>query len=304
VASGEAPGRRLPTGRCRHCSRSVFNGGTACKARRCPGYAPLWAGDQRQKLFDNLLCFAREAGGSGRVALATLTGPGQDVLPWDRRRCASLGKHTCSGNLGCRVDERRGDAWNRSAPDRWRRVHRRAYQETKRQHPELWVLARVWEMQHRGVLHVHPVLAIGTSAQLRAAVAYIDALARLAPQYGFGFADRKVKRISAKAAAAYLSSYFVTGKRDKATLQQSVLTHWMPRSIVHVSVRLTQVTGVTMRELRFRRFVWARYGWLIRAGAPELARRLAERERVIGGPLEGDEVDRATFAFFARADDP
>ncbi len=30
----------------------------------------------------------------------------------------------------------------------------------------------------------------------------------------------------------------------------------MPRSIVHVSNELTQRTGVTMRELRFRRFVW------------------------------------------------
>ncbi len=29
----------------------------------------------------------------------------------------------------------------------------------------------------------------------------------------------------------------------------------MPRSIIHVSAELTQLTGVTM-ELRFRRFVW------------------------------------------------
>jgi hypothetical protein len=32
--------------------------------------------------------------------------------------------------------------------------------------------------------------------------------------------------------------------------------HRMPRSIIHVSCDLTQKTGVTMRELRFRRFVW------------------------------------------------
>ena len=30
----------------------------------------------------------------------------------------------------------------------------------------------------------------------------------------------------------------------------------MPSSIVHVSVKLTQETGCTMRLLRFRRFVW------------------------------------------------
>ena len=30
----------------------------------------------------------------------------------------------------------------------------------------------------------------------------------------------------------------------------------MPRSIIHVSTELTQRSGVTMRELRLRRFVW------------------------------------------------
>jgi hypothetical protein len=30
----------------------------------------------------------------------------------------------------------------------------------------------------------------------------------------------------------------------------------MPRSIIHDSTDLTQRSGVTMRELRFRRFVW------------------------------------------------
>ena len=30
----------------------------------------------------------------------------------------------------------------------------------------------------------------------------------------------------------------------------------MPRSIIHVSTELTRRSGVTMRELRFRRFVW------------------------------------------------
>src|SRR4051812_44845247 len=44
----------------------------------------------------------------------------------------------------------------------------------------------------------------------------------LAPQYGFGFVSMKLKPQSTAAAAAYLSSYFVTGKREKAQLQESV----------------------------------------------------------------------------------
>jgi hypothetical protein len=126
---------------------------------------------------------------------------------------------------------------------------------------------------------------MGTAGQLCAAVAYIDALVRYAPHYGFGYVDRKLERLSAKAAAAYLSSYFVTGKRGKVTLQESVLAHWMPRSIVHISTRLTQRTGITMRELRFRRFVWARWGAVARAGHIELARTLAQMERELGRDL-------------------
>lgn len=30
----------------------------------------------------------------------------------------------------------------------------------------------------------------------------------------------------------------------------------MPKSIIHVSVELTRVSGVTMRSLRLRRYVW------------------------------------------------
>jgi hypothetical protein len=62
--------------------------------------------------------------------------------------------------------------------------------------------------------------------------------------------------ISSRGAAAYVSSYFVTGKKGKEALQQSVLSTDMPRSIIHVSTKLSKQTGVTMRELRFRRFVW------------------------------------------------
>lgn len=98
--------------------------------------------------------------------------------------------------------------------------------------------------------------------QLWTATVYLARLAELAPQYGFGFvhhSPRHVKPQPAQNAAAYLSSYFVKGKRGKETLWESARSTAMPRSVVHVSVKLTQQTGCTMRTLRLKRaihYVW------------------------------------------------
>ncbi|MEA2494104.1 MAG: hypothetical protein QOJ29_2015 [Thermoleophilaceae bacterium] len=131
----------------------------------------------------------------------------------------------------------------------------------------------MWELQHRGALHVHPVVAYGTVRERRAADRYLVLVDELAPKYGFGYSERKKRIMPARAAAAYLSAYFVTGKKEKAQLHVSVMSKEMPRSIIHVSNRLTQATGCTMRELRFRRFVWR---IVDRAGCdPEEARTIA-----------------------------
>jgi hypothetical protein len=81
-------------------------------------------------------------------------------------------------------------------------------------------------------------------------------LSQLAHRYGFGYTERKIESRSSKRIAGYLSSYFVHGKHRKLTLQESVMASDMPRSIIYVSTALTMKTGVTMRELRFRRFIW------------------------------------------------
>jgi hypothetical protein len=215
----------------------------------------VWAGDQRQKLFRNLEVLR------GDIVLSAVTAPGAEQLPWDESVCAALGEHEHSGKLGCRVDRVAARAWNDSAAERWRRLHRRASQDTVKKlgTGSVWLVARVWEMQARGVLHVHPVLAYGTARQMAGAHFYVERLAELAPHYGFGFAERKIKPQPAQNAAAYLSSYFVKGKRGKETLWESARSPAMPRSIVHVSVRLTMRTGCTMRVLRLKRaihYVW------------------------------------------------
>ena len=244
---------RRPVGICPACSRSRWSRARFCRRRNCPGYAPLWAGDQRRKLFDNLKAYTD---GSGYLVMLTVTAPGAGELPWDREHCRRLGEHTCSGLLGCRVDSAAREAWNKRCPDQWRRLHRRVYQSVNARCKAPWMLARVYEMQHRGVLHIHPVIAFGTPGEKAAAHLYVKLLHELAPRYGFGIVDRKLKPMTAGAAAAYLSAYFVTGKKEKAALHESVMSQEMPRSIIHVSNKLTQRTGVTMRELRFRRYVW------------------------------------------------
>jgi len=239
-----------PTGRCTHCGRRTYGRAAVCRRRRCPGYAPLWAGDQRRKLFENLGAY------DGESVVLAVTAPGADQLPWDEHHCRRLGVHTHSGLLGCRVVPRLARQWNQSASDRWRRLHRRVYQAVCRHRVRPRLLVRAFERQHRGVLHVHPVLGVRTPADRHAAQLYARYLSEFAPHYGFGFTERKLASRSGKRVAAYLSSYFVTGKKGKLSLQESVMAADMPRSIIHVSTELTQKTGVTMRELRFRRFVW------------------------------------------------
>ncbi len=148
--------------RCRSCGRQLFGRGSVCRSRRCPEYGPVWAGDQRQKLFRNLETLP------GNILLSAVTAPGAGLLPWDTQQCAALGEHRHSGKLGCRVCKVAAREWNESAADRWRRLHRRAYQDAVKRvgKRSVFLVARVWEMQARGVLHVHPVLAYGTARQM------------------------------------------------------------------------------------------------------------------------------------------
>lgn len=148
------------------------------RSRRCPEYSHVWAGDQRQKLFCNLEAFG------GNVLISAVTAPGSGEMPWDESVCAGLGEHKHSGQFGCRVEHAVAGRWNRAAQAGWRRLHRRAYQETIR----------------------------------RLARAYLDRLAELAPGYGFGFVDSRrdcVKAMPAQNAAAYLSSYFVREAEER-----------------------------------------------------------------------------------------
>ena len=120
----------------------------------------------RVKIFAALRAYADEipANVSAAVRLLTVTAPGEDAgLSWDEDVCAHLGPHRHSGPLGCRVKAAPALAWNRLAPVWWRTLHHEASQATLRRtgrRPRL--LIRPWELQQRGMPHVHPVVGSST----------------------------------------------------------------------------------------------------------------------------------------------
>jgi hypothetical protein len=282
----------------------------------CPHYGRLWAGDWQRVLFDNLgQCDSLTVGKLPAMAvMLAVTAPGArpvwdgqtgeiicDGLPWELGWCAHLGDHRCSGAIGCRVDPVKAADWNRTADARWSKLHRAVAGWVRRRcgNDSLVMLTRGLELQKRGVKHAHPVLLATTPRQRHAVQLYAQRMSERAPHYGFGYVERKVKPQEGKGAAAYLSSYFVRGKGSKATLQDTVQHPAMRRSrLLWMTPKLTQLTGVTMRELRFRRFVWFRFGTLLAIGGEwiDVARRLAEIERELGRPLTGDELGACTMA--------
>jgi hypothetical protein len=247
---------------CRHCGRSFPSFQRRHRARDCPGYSEIWAGDVRVKLFAAMNAYADEVAsvaiGEPQVRLLTVTAPGVDFgISWDEDHCRHLGPHRHSGTLGCSVSAAPAAAWNGAAPRWWRSLHNEASQATLRRtghRPRL--LARPWELQKRGMLHVHPVVGSSTVTERQAADVYQQELAGRAARHGFGFVDRKLEVRHPRAAAAYLSSYFVSGRKGKMTLREAVTSGSMPPSIVYVAPELSRRSGITMRTLRLRRYAW------------------------------------------------
>jgi hypothetical protein len=251
-------------------------GGGRCRSRRCSSCGLLWAGDTRRKLLANVEHYAAD------VALVTITAPGTEGVPYWARSQTSGGAIRWVDVPDWRAhrirwldptDRTKGahptDAyrWNRSAPGRWRDLHRAARQRALRDGHRVTLLARTWEYQRRGLLHVHAPLGVGTAAELAGAHAYVDALAALAPRYGFGFVDRGRRRsgrhgraleiIPAARAARYVAKYLSPlDDEGKPTLSETVTKPDVPAQVAYVSRTLTQATGVTMRYLRWRRLAW------------------------------------------------
>jgi hypothetical protein len=226
-----------------------------CSTRTCPAFAPTWARDTRRRLLENLRLVRLSV-------MFSVTAPGADVYPFDPAFCRHPARVKCSGTIGCRVNPELVREFNKRAGGWWSELHRRAKQRADRATGHKGkLLARVWEKQKRGLAHMHGVISVSTPAERAWAKAYLDALCELAPTAGFGFVDgwEKVGRKfwPGDQAGAYLSSYFVRGRGCKASLSENVLAGDLPRLVVFVGRDLTMRTGVTMRNLRNARRVWA-----------------------------------------------
>lgn len=217
-------------GRCPGC-RNGLNPWGRCTRRACPLNLSAYLRDQRERLVVNLGAF------SGAVRVTTVTAPGSAHFP-----CVRRSRHACPGR-GCSISIPDTIAFNATASGSFRKLHRAALHRLRRGHHELALLARVWELQRRGLLHAHPVLGYDTAEQRAAADSYCRHLAELAPRYGFGFADRKKILYSGNEAASYLAKQ----------LGETTVAAPNGLGIVYIARELSAATGCTMRALRLRR---------------------------------------------------
>jgi hypothetical protein len=109
-------------------------------------------------------------------------------------------------------------------------------------------LVHVWELQKRGLLHVHVTLPHGSPVERVMAQEYVNYLGRHGERYGFGWADRKRKVYEARKTGGYLSKYLTKGEFSEVARYVG--------NLVYVTRRLTMATGVTMRALRSARWLW------------------------------------------------
>lgn len=193
---------------CPHCYHDLWRGGR-CKRRSCPGYAPIYLRDQAERLRINLPAW------EGKTCMVTLTAPGRDVLPWDRRRCRTEAAHRCSGALGCRVEPSAAATWNSDVTRRLSGLIDRAQQQVRYHHGKcgkVVVLGYVLEAQQRGVLHPHLVLGYQTAADRAALETFRSSLKKSRGAFGFGtgrgsFDAGQPDRFNAADAARYVSKY-------------------------------------------------------------------------------------------------
>jgi hypothetical protein len=192
------------------------------------------------------------------VLMVVVTAPGADVLPWDTKRCHHKADVPCSGKRGCRIDERARDRWEADVQRRWCNLRQAITMRLDRQGYRSPLRAYADEDQRRGAWHRNLVLIAGPAGW-----AFVRHLKELAPRYGFGFVDGKVKPMSGIRAASYVAGYLTGKGGTKADASIQVIAKRSPsrRKVWWVSADLTTETHVTMTTLRRgRRCMAARAG--------------------------------------------
>jgi hypothetical protein len=246
--------------RCEHCDGLLPLNVSRCRRRQCSGYAATWARDTMRKTRENLRAYG------GLACMCTLTAPGQEAgLVWERRLCRHPEGVTCSGRIGCKVLAEAAELWNEHSKAWWRELNRIAKQRADRAVRRLGhdyrggLLVYEWELQSRGVWHLHFVLEMETPVERVWAFEYVKALRELGPSKGFGYVDAKPLQSpqAAEKAATYISKYLAKWNED-GSFEGAETVKAAGRSLLnYVSRRLTARSGVTMRVLRDVRLAWA-----------------------------------------------
>lgn len=179
----------------------------------------------------------------------TVTAPGEDVLPWDRERCKVGFAHVCSGRIGCVVDRKALMEWRVDLESRWSKLTDAARIRTKRAVGGSGALmfAGAWELQKRGVPHVHVVVPADVRGRY-----FVDSLKRFSEQYGFGFVDSHLEPRHVLVAAGYLAKYMTKFGQDEFKASEV-----LPSREYFVSRSLSMKTGATIRICRYVRKWWA-----------------------------------------------
>jgi hypothetical protein len=203
----------------------------------------------------------------GLACMCTLTAPGEAAgLVWDRSVCSHGAEERCDGRKGCRVVEGAAGAWKKHSRAWWRELNRVCKQWADRALHRLGydskggILLYEWELQRRGVWHLHFVVGVKTGVDRAWAVEYVRAMRELAPRKGFGFVDARPLRHPepAEQVARYLSKYLAKWKPDGTMEITETVTAAGRTLLNYVSRNLTRSSGVTMRALRNVRIAW---GW-------------------------------------------
>lgn len=224
-----------------------------CGKRSCEVCGALWLGDARQVVAAALR--QRESA----VCVVTVTAPGQDVLPFgpDGRTCR----------------EPELSRWNDSAPGRWSAWWRACSAEPRawaRRHGVSWgLLAKVWEAQKRGALHLHVVLPFGSPVEREATYRLLRNLDGSRWTFNFGYVDRgrmqaqengqrvrAVQPVEPGRAAGYVAKYMTGEGKGEQGIGALARAETVRGPLLFTAQRLTRRSGVTMRSLRARRRVY------------------------------------------------
>ncbi len=234
---------------CPHCGLRWDPFGR-CRRKICPKYGPIWLGDWQVVLLNALA-------GIRNVYLITTTGPGVDEgMVWDRSLCTHPPGVSCSGPRGCRVLAIVADRFNSTFSRDMSRLHRAVMARVAREFPGMGpiIAARTDEYQQRGLLHRHMGGDASTPRQAARLRTYVRYMNLLGPRYGFGRTQLEVREGKQSKpgglAAGYLAKYL-----GKATSENFSISR--PAFVGH---HLTKESGVTMRAMRWRRFVYVRFG--------------------------------------------